>query len=97
MRGELAPVIGTVTMDYLTVDVGHIPGVHVGDEVVLIGKQGEREIKVTHLAQLAQTIPLEITCGLGKRVRRVYVSSAREHAKWHRFSNEQVASCERNP
>ncbi len=91
IRGELAPVIGTVTMDYLTVDVGHIPGVHVGDEVVLIGRQASREIKVTHLAQLAQTIPLEITCGLGKRVRRVYVSSAREHAKWHRFAEPAAA------
>ena len=88
VRGQIAPVVGTVTMDYLTVDVGNIPGVQVGDEVVLVGRQGSHEIKVTHLASLVGTIPLEITCGLGKRVRRVYVSEGRALAKWHRFHVE---------
>ncbi|MBI2923350.1 MAG: alanine racemase [Planctomycetes bacterium] len=89
VRGHVAPVVGTVTMDYLTVDVGGIPGVQVGDEVVLVGRQGSHEIKVTHLASLIGTNPLEITCGLGKRVRRVYVSENRAHAKWHRFHLER--------
>ncbi|MDQ7778948.1 MAG: alanine racemase [Planctomycetota bacterium] len=73
VRGQFAPVVGTVTMDYLTVDVGHIPEVGVGDEVVLIGSQGDKEISVIDLARLIGTISYEITCGIGKRVRRVYV------------------------
>ncbi len=73
VRGQFAPVVGTVTMDYLTVDVGHIPDVQVGDEVMLIGKQGDKEISVIELAKLIGTIPYEITCGIGKRVRRVYI------------------------
>ncbi|MBI5361133.1 MAG: alanine racemase [Planctomycetes bacterium] len=73
VRGQLAPVVGTVTMDYTTVDVGHIEGVDVGDDVVLIGRQGDNEISVMQLAERVGTIPYEITCHLGKRVKRVYV------------------------
>lgn len=72
LRGQSAPVAGTVTMDYTTVDVGHIPGVQVGDEVVLIGSNGKDAISVQELAGLLETVPYEITCSLGKRVRRIY-------------------------
>lgn len=73
VRGEFAPVVGRVTMDYLTVDVGHLPEIQVGDEVVLIGTQGRERIRVEDLAAAAGTIPYEITCSIGRRVRRVYV------------------------
>lgn len=72
VRGKFAPVVGTVTMDYTTIDVGEVEGVDVGDEVVLIGKQGDKEIGVIELAERVGTIPYEITCHLGKRVMRFY-------------------------
>lgn len=72
VRGKRAPVVGRVSMDYTTVDVTDIPDVTVGDETVLIGRQGEGRIGANELAEAAGTIPYEILCGLGKRVRRVY-------------------------
>ncbi len=72
IRGERAPVIGKVTMDQTMIDVGHIEGVTLGDEVVLIGKQGEGGIKCEELARLAGTIPYEIVCSISSRVPRIY-------------------------
>ena len=76
MHGKRAPVVGTVTMDYLMIDVGSVPELRVGDEVTLIGRDGNEEIRVEDLARLIPTIPHEITCGLGKRVKRVCVEKA---------------------
>lgn len=73
IHGQRAPLVGTVTMDYIMVDIGNIPDARVGDEVTLIGKDGDEEIKVEELAKLVGTIPYEITCAIGKRVKRVYV------------------------
>lgn len=72
IRGRRAPVVGRVSMDYLSVDVGHIPGVSVGDEVVLLGHAGEETVSAIELAERAGTIPYEILTRLGKRVERVY-------------------------
>ncbi len=60
-------------MDQTMVDAGHIPGVEVGDEVVLIGKQGEENITVEEIAEKIETVPHEIVSRLGKRVPRIYV------------------------
>ena len=73
IRGEEAPVLGTVTMDYTIVDVGRIPKVEVGDEVILFGRQRKREITVAYLAEQSGTIPYDITCSLGKRVKRIFL------------------------
>jgi alanine racemase len=72
IRGVRAPVVGRVSMDYLTVDVGHIPGASVGDEVVLLGRFGAEEITAEELAERSGTIPYEVLTRLGKRVVRVY-------------------------
>ncbi|MDP3790267.1 MAG: alanine racemase [Candidatus Omnitrophota bacterium] len=72
VRGETAPVVGKVTMDQTMIDVGHIDGVKLGDEVVLIGRQGGNEIKCEELARLAGTIPYEIVCSISNRVPRIY-------------------------
>ena len=72
VRGHFAPVIGKVTMDQTLIDVGHIKGVRVGDEVVLIGKQGRQEIRVEKLARLAGTIAYDFICGISNRVPRIY-------------------------
>ena len=74
VRGRRAPVIGKVTMDQVMIDVGHIRGVRVGDEVVLLGKQGREEIRAEKLARLAETIAYEFVCGISNRVPRIYKS-----------------------
>jgi alanine racemase len=75
--GEYAPVVGRVSMDLTIVDVSHIPGVAVGDEVTLIGrgsgKDSGKSVDAVELARLCETVPYEILCGLSQRVPRVYL------------------------
>ena len=73
VRGRRAPIVGRVTMDYITVDVGHIPGASVGDTATLIGNDGHETITVDEVAQKAGTIAYEITCSVGRRVQRLYL------------------------
>jgi len=68
VKGQLAPVIGTVCMDMTMIDVTDIPGVKQGDEVIIFGK----EISIQDLANWAGTIPYEIMTGISQRVKRVY-------------------------
>jgi len=72
VRGEYAPVVGRVSMDLTMVDVGHIPGVAVGDEVILIGSSGAKSVDAVELARLCESVPYEILCGISQRVPRVY-------------------------
>lgn len=72
IKGEEAPVIGRICMDTLMCDVTDIKGVKVGDEAVLIGRDGDREVSPLYLAKLACTIPYDILSGIGERVRRIY-------------------------
>jgi alanine racemase len=72
VRGQFAPVVGKVTMDQTMIDVGQINGVKIGDEVVLIGKQGHHEIRVEQLSRLAGTIAYDFICGISNRVPRIY-------------------------
>lgn len=71
IKGMFAPVVGRVTMDMLMVDVTHIKGVSVGDEVVLIGEQSTKKISVEEIAKQLNTISYEVTCGISYRVPRV--------------------------
>ncbi len=71
VRGRRAPVVGAVSMDLTTIDVTDIPGVSVGDEVILWGGAGEAMISVNDVARLVQTISYEMLCTVGKRVPRV--------------------------
>jgi len=72
IRGRRAPIVGIVTMDQVMVDVGGIEGVEVGDEAVLIGRQGEERITAEEAASRIGTISYEVLAQLGKRVSRVY-------------------------
>ena len=85
VRGVRAPIVGRVSMDYTTIDVGHIPNVVVGDTAVLLGTSravgtdapGRVErISADQVARKAHTIAYEITCSVGKRVRRVYIGGS---------------------
>lgn len=73
IRGSRAPVIGRVCMDQFMIDVTDIPGVTIGDEVVLIGRQGNEIIAADELAGLCGTISYEILTSIGPRVPRIYV------------------------
>lgn len=73
IRGQRCPLLGRVTMDQIVVDVSHLDGVpESGEEVTLIGSQGEETITVEEMAEKAGTIPWEILTGITSRVERVY-------------------------
>jgi alanine racemase len=71
--GERRPVVGTISMDNTTVDLGPEAGTGAGDEAVLIGEQGSETILTEELASLLGTINYEVTCGISARVPRVPV------------------------
>lgn len=71
IRGRRAPVVGSVCMDMLMADVTGLD-VSPGDEVVLIGSQGDDRIDVREMAAAIGTIPWEIVCRLGSRIERIY-------------------------
>jgi alanine racemase len=75
VRGVRAPIVGRVTMDVTMIDVTNIPQASVGDEVIIFGKQGNEQISVYEVAERSGTISYEITCGIGKRVPRVYIEN----------------------
>lgn len=72
VAGRRHPIAGTVTMDQIVVDVGDTP-VTVGDEVVLLGRQGTEEISADEWAARVDTISYEIICAIGPRVPRKYL------------------------
>lgn len=71
--GRRCPVLGRVTMDQTMVDVTPVPAARVGDDVVLIGRQGGAEVPAAELARLCGTIPYETAVALSARVPRVAV------------------------
>jgi alanine racemase len=71
--GKRCALLGRVTMDLMMIDVSEIEDVDAGDEVVLMGHQGNEEVSCAELAERAKTITWEITTRIGARVRRVFV------------------------
>ena len=76
VRGRRAKVVGAVCMDMMMVDVSEIAGAAVGDDVVLIGCDGDQSILADQLARWAGTISYEVLCGISKRVPRIYRGKA---------------------
>ena len=72
--GRRRPLVGTVSMDNITVDLGPEPGVEPGAEAVLIGAQGSERVLAEELARRLATINYEITCGVSPRVPRSYLT-----------------------
>ena len=70
VRGRRAPIVGVVCMDMCMIDVTDIPNVRVGDEVVLIGRQGQEEITAAEVANTLGTIPYEVVTQILARVPR---------------------------
>jgi len=67
------PIIGRVTMDQVLVQLDEVPDAKAGDEVVLIGKQGDESITAEDVAEIWGTINYEVTCAIGPRVPRLYL------------------------
>jgi alanine racemase len=70
VRGRRHPLVGTVSMDNITIDLGPETEVRPGDEAVLIGRQGEEQILAEEVAQRLETINYEVTCAISPRVPR---------------------------
>ncbi|WP_245835792.1 alanine racemase [Virgibacillus ndiopensis] len=73
VNGKRAKIVGTVSLDQTLLDVTPIPGVDVGDEVVIMGKQGDEEITAREIADWMNSIVDEVLASLTQRIRRVYV------------------------
>lgn len=77
INGSFAPVIGRICMDQCMVDVTDIGNVNVGDEVTLMGEQGDLKFTADNIAELIGTINYEVTCMISKRVPRVYMKAGK--------------------
>ncbi len=74
VRDHYAPIVGRISMDLTLVDVTGIPGVGVGDEVILLGSSDGLSVDALEHAELANSTPYEILCNISKRVPRRYPS-----------------------
>lgn len=72
-NGQLAPIIGAVSMDLTTIDITHCPPLATGDAVTLLGTEGGVSIDAQQMARIAGTISYSVLCGIHARVKRVYV------------------------
>jgi alanine racemase len=73
VQGQACPVVGRVSMDLTTIDLTNAPHAVLGDEVTILDPDPLSPASVYELARLANTIPYEITCGIGQRIHRVAV------------------------
>lgn len=70
--GKLTPILGTVSMDLTTIDLSHAPTLAAGDEVTLLGREGDVSLDAQQIAKVAGTISYNILCSISARVRRLY-------------------------
>ena len=78
IHGQKAPILGRICMDQFMVDVTHIADVKHGDEVTLIGRDGDECIHIDELGDLSGRFSYEFACDISKRVPRVYIKDGRE-------------------
>jgi alanine racemase len=72
VRGDRVPLVGQVSMDNVTVDLGPSPQAAIGDPVTIIGRDGDQQQTAEQLAARIGTISYEVICGISARVPRVY-------------------------
>ncbi len=73
IRDRLARIVGAISMDLSLFDVTDIPGVEVGDEVILLGRSEHHSITALDVAAQLDTVPYEVLCSIGRRVPRLYL------------------------
>jgi alanine racemase len=72
VNGRLAPIVGAVSMDLMTIDVTESPSTRTGDAVTLLGTEGNVSIDAQQIAKWAGTISYSVLCGIHARVKRIY-------------------------
>lgn len=87
IQGKSVPIVGRVCMDQFMVDVTGIDEVKEGDEVILVGKEGDERISVEELSELAYSFNYEFVCNIGKRVPRVYFKGGEKVDTLYYYSN----------
>jgi alanine racemase len=75
VRGRVARIVGNISMDLTLLDVTDVPGVDIGDEIILLGQADHCSITALEIADLVGTVPYEVLCSIGKRVPRIYLDS----------------------
>jgi alanine racemase len=75
LRDHYARLVGNISMDLSLLDVTDIPGVDIGDEVILLGRSEHCSITALEIAETLGTVPYEVLCSIGKRVPRIYLDS----------------------
>jgi alanine racemase len=78
VRGQRVPIVGSVCMDLTTIDVTGME-VSTGDEVVIVGQQGDAELGMREIAAAIGTIPYELLCRVGARIERVFGARSTDH------------------
>ena len=73
VRGQMAPVVGRVSMDVTLIDVTDIPGATIGDEVLLLGREGGLNVDAAEHGRMTGTISYEVLCRIGERVPRMFL------------------------
>lgn len=71
--GQLVPILGTISMDLTTIDISRMPELKAGDDVTLLGREGDVRLDAQQIARVAGTISYNILSSISARVRRVYV------------------------
>ena len=77
IRGQKAQILGRICMDQMMVDVTSIPNVDVGDQVVLVGRDGDEEITMEQIAAAADSFNYEFVSGISRRVPRIYTKNGK--------------------
>lgn len=74
IRGRICPILGRLSMDYTTVDLGQVPDAEIGDIVTCIGNDGRESISAEDWGHLKGTHPYDIICSFSTRVKRVHIN-----------------------
>ena len=75
VRGRVANIVGNISMDLTLLDVTDVPGVDIGDEIILLGQADHCSVTALEIAETVGTVPYEVLCSIGKRVPRIYLDS----------------------
>lgn len=73
INSDYFPIAGTITMDWLMVNLGKRSSVRIGDDVLLIGRENKNDLGADKIAKIAKSIPYEVLCSFADRVQRIYV------------------------
>lgn len=78
VNSQYAPIVGRVCMDQFMIDVTDIDGVKVGTQVILVGKDGDKELSMEEVSELAHSFNYELPCRISRRVDRAFYKGGRE-------------------